>query len=114
MTISLSTLILFLWLAYQRSLETKMRTDAVEHTYQVRLTTKDLLEAILNIDTGARGYSMTHDKSYLLPFTEGNSKIKGLYKSLKVLVKDNAVQLKRLDSLDRFMDMKLKLIKNQY
>jgi signal transduction histidine kinase len=111
MTISLLTLILFLWLAYQRSLETKMRTDAVEHTYQVRLTTKDLLEAILNIETGARGYSMTHDKSYLLPFTEGNSKIKGLYKSLKVLVKDNAVQLKRLDSLDRFMDMKLKLIK---
>lgn len=111
MTISLLTLILFLWLAYQRSLETKMRTDAVEHTYQVRLTTKDLLEAILNIETGARGYSMTHNKSYLLPFTEGNSKIKGLYKSLKVLVKDNSVQLKRLDSLDRFTDMKLKLIK---
>ncbi len=111
MTISLLTLILFLWLAYQRSLETKMRTDAVEHTYQVRLTTKDWLEAMLNIETGARGYSMTHDKSYLLPFIEGSSKIKGLYKSLKVLVKDNSVQLRRLDSLDRFTDMKLKLIK---
>ncbi len=110
MAISLLTLILFLWLVYERSLETKMRTDAVEHTYQVRLTTKDLLEAVLNIETGARGYSMTHNKSYLLPFVEGNDKIKGIYKSLKFLVRDNLVQLKRLDSLDRFTDMKLKLI----
>lgn len=110
MAISLFTLILFLWLAYQRSLETKMRTDAVEHTYQVRLTTKDLMEAILNVETGARGYSMTHDKSYLQPFVEGSSNIKSLYKSLKELVKDNPVQVQRLDSLDRFTDVKLKLI----
>ena len=111
MAISLLTLILFLWLAYQRSLETKMRTDAVEHTYQVRLAIKDLLEAMLNIETGARGYSMTHDKLYLQPFAEGNGKIKGLYQSLFFLVKDNPVQIKRLDSLDRLTTVKLKLIK---
>jgi signal transduction histidine kinase len=110
MAITLLTLILFLWLAYQRSIETKMRTDAVEHTYQVRIMTKDLLEAMLNIETGARGYSMVHDTAYLKPFYEGNSKIKVIYNSLRVLVKDNPLQLKRLDSLDRFIDMKLKLI----
>lgn len=110
MTISLLSLILFLWLAYQRSLETKMRTDAVEHTYQVRLTIKDLLEAMLDIETEARGYSMIHDKAFLQPFYEGSGKINGLYNSLRFLVKDNAVQLKRLDSLHRFTDIKLKLI----
>jgi signal transduction histidine kinase len=110
MAITLLTLILFLWLAYQRSVETKMRSDAVEHTYRVRLMTKDLLEAMLNIETGARGYSMVRDTTYLQPFKEGNGKIKGIYHSLRLLVKDNPVQLKRLDSLDKFIDMKLKLI----
>ena len=110
MAISLLTLILFLSLAYQRSLETKMRTDAVEHTYRVRLTTKDLLEAMLNIETGARGYLITHNKPYLQPFVEGNGNIKRLYKSLKELVKENAIQVERLDSLERFTNIKLKLI----
>jgi signal transduction histidine kinase len=110
MAITLLTLILFLWLAYQRSVETKMGSDAVEHTYRVRLMTKDLLEAMLNIETGARGYSMVHDTAYLQPFKEGNSKIRGIYNSLRLLVKDNPMQLKRLDSLDRFIDMKVKLI----
>ena len=114
MAISLLTLILFLWLAYQRSIETKMQTDAVEHTYQVRLMTKDLLEAMLNIETGARGYSMTREKAYLQPFTQGNSRIKGIQKSLTLLVSDNPVQLKRLDTLDKFMDIKLKLIQANF
>ena len=110
MAISVLTLILFLWLAYQRSLETKMRTDVVEHTYDVRLATKDLLEAVLNMETGARGYLMVHDKTYLQPFVEGSSKIKNIFMTLKSLVKDNPVQIERLDSLDRFTDMKLKII----
>ena len=112
MAITLLTLILFLWLAYQRSVETKMRTDAVEHTYQVRLKTKDLLEAMLNIETGARGYSMVHDSAYLQPFNEGNAKIKSIHSSLRLLVKDNPLQLKRLDSLDKFINMKLTLIQS--
>jgi signal transduction histidine kinase len=110
MAITLLTLILFLWLAYQRSLETQMRNDAVEHTYKVRLMTKDLMEAMLNIETGARGYSMIQDSTYLQPFNEGNRKIKNIYNSLKLLVKDNPLQLKRLDSLNRFIDIKIKLI----
>ena len=111
MAISLLTLILFLWLAYQRSLETKMRTNAVEHTYEVRLAIKDLLEAMLNVETGARGYLIIHDKTFLQPFIEGSGKITGIFKTLKVLVKDNSIQVERLDSLDRFINMKLKLIR---
>ena len=111
MAITLLTLILFLWLAYQRSIETKIRNDAVEHTYQVRLATKDLLEAMLNIETGARGYSMTHNKSYLQPFNEGRNEINRIFKNLKVLVNDNTVQVQRLDSLKKFTDLKLNLIK---
>jgi signal transduction histidine kinase len=111
MAISLLTLILFLWLAYQKIVETKMRTDAVEHTYQVRLMTKNLSEAMLNIETGARGYSMVRDSSYLQPFNEGVNKIDGHYYTLRLLVRDSPVQLKRLDSLNKFMDIRLKLIK---
>jgi len=110
MAISLLTLVLFLWLAYQRSLETKMRTDAVEHTYQVRLMTKDLVEAMLNIETGNRGYSIIHDRVYLKPFDEGSKKIKDIQSNLRKLVQDNPLQLKRLDTLDKFVDLKIKLI----
>ncbi len=110
MAITLLTLILFLWLAYQRSVETKVRNEAVEHTYQVRLKTKDLLEAMLNIETGARGYFMVQDSAYLQPYIDGNYKIKGIYSSLRLLVIDNPIQLKRLDSLDRFINMKSKII----
>jgi signal transduction histidine kinase len=110
MTISLLTLILFLWLSYERILETKMRTDAVGHTYRVRLMTKNLSEAMLNIETGARGYVMAHDTAFLQPFNEGTNKINGCYHSLRLLVKENPIQLKRLDSLNKFINIKLKLI----
>lgn len=65
---------------------------------------------MLNIQTDTRGNLMAHDKSYLHPFIEANNKIKDIFKTLKVLVRDNPVQVERLDSLDRFMDIKLKII----
>lgn len=65
---------------------------------------------MLNIETGDRGYLMAHDKIYLQPFIEGNSKIKGIFRTLKVLVKENLIPLKKLDSLDKFTDIELKLI----
>jgi signal transduction histidine kinase len=112
MTISLLTLVLFLWLAYQHSLEATMRNDAVEHTYRVRLKTKDLLEAMLDIETGARGYYIVQDRKFLRPYFEGKSRIGVIYKSLRELVKDNPLQLSRVDSLDRLMTLKIKLVEN--
>jgi signal transduction histidine kinase len=112
MTISLLTLVLFLWLAYQHSLEATMRNNAVEHTYRVRLKIKDLLEAMLDIETGARGYYIVQDRKFLRPYFEGKSRIGVIYKSLRELVKDNPLQLSRVDSLDRLMTLKIKLVEN--
>lgn len=111
MAFSLLTLMLFLWLTYQGSLETKVRSNAVEHTYKVRLKVKDLWEDALNAETGARGFAMTHDESYLKPFYDGTDNIKDNFKILNKLVSDNPVQIRRIDTLSNYVDIKVKLMK---
>jgi CHASE3 domain sensor protein len=47
----------------------------VEHTHYVVEQIDAIVANLVNVETGQRGYTLTHDESYLEPFHEGVAKI---------------------------------------
>jgi len=78
-------------------------SEAVEwsvHTYGVIRESDELLNSIINMETGARGYVITGNKSFLEPFNQGESSYEQQYNKLKELTGDNLDQQQRLITLD--------------
>ncbi|NYC72925.1 CHASE3 domain sensor protein [Clostridium beijerinckii] len=71
------------------------------HTYGVIRESDELLNSIINMETGARGYVITGDKSFLEPFNQGESSYEQQYNKLKGLTVDNLDQQQRLIALDK-------------
>ncbi|NOT63069.1 MAG: histidine kinase [Acidobacteria bacterium] len=57
--------------AYDSIKRLQQKTEAVSHTHEVLLGTAQLLEALLNAETGQRGYVITNVKEYLDPYYAG-------------------------------------------
>lgn len=110
MGVSLSMLAFLSWLAYDRILESNRRTLDVNHTYRVRLKNKDILNTINTIETGERGYLLTKKEKYLQPYGEGRSNLKGILRSMDLLVRDNPLQKQRVDSIKKEISRRLTLI----
>lgn len=112
MAISICMLAFVSWLAYDRIRETGRRTEAVNHTYRVRLKNKDLLVALVNIETGQRGYLVTRLEDYLQPYAESRNELKEVQKALRLLVTDNQAQITRMDTLSTLINKELSAIES--
>ena len=110
MVVSIFMLVFVSWLAYDRIQETVRRTESVNHTYRVRLKNKDLLVALVNIETGQRGYLVTQLEEYLTPYAQSRHELKSVQKALRLLTKDNEAQLTRIDTLDVLINKKLSIV----
>ena len=77
----------------------KQRTVMVDHTVNAIFNLELLLSTIKDAETGARGYALTRDISFLDPFVNSKEKADSLQKYLVVLMKDNLVQQDRLTQL---------------
>ena len=110
MAVSLSTLIFFSWLAFDRSYEAKMRNEAVDHTYLVQLKNKELLRVMLDTETGQRGYMVSRNVTFLEPYNDGRRELYNTIKTLRALVSDNPTQVQRLDTLKQLIYLKIALM----
>lgn len=79
----------------------------VNHTHEVIIETKNILSKIQGAETGQRGYLLTKNSSYLEPYQTSLNSIKYHFESLQKLTSDNPVQQKRLESIKKFMQLKL-------
>ena len=112
MVVSISMLAFVSWLAYDRISNTGTRSEAVNHTYRVRLKNKDLMITLVNIETGQRGYLVTRSEEYLKPYAESRNELKAVKKAMRLLVKDSPAQKSRLDTLDVLIDKKLSVVES--
>ncbi len=76
----------------------------VRHTEQVRLQTKSLLRALLDAETGARGYTMTGREPFLEPYERARQEIPVALARLERLVADNPSQTAALQAIRRDLD----------
>ena len=70
------------------------------HTYKVIQESDCLLMSLLDMETGARGYVITGNESFLEPFNKGNSSYENHYDKLKQLTEDNSEQQRRLYNIN--------------
>jgi methyl-accepting chemotaxis protein len=69
------------------------------HTYQVITQGDRMLNSMLNIETGARGFALAGQDSYLQPFDKGKSDFENVWAEAKRLTSDNPVQQERLQRI---------------
>ncbi|NEO26448.1 MAG: histidine kinase [Kamptonema sp. SIO4C4] len=68
----------------------------VQHTQTVRLETKRLLNALVDAETGIRGYGLTQDAVFLEPYEEAQVMIPRCLERLQGLVQDNPQQTQQI------------------
>lgn len=77
------------------------------HTYDVIDKIRETEVYVLNTGIGFRGYILTQKENYLTPFKQNAPKILPTIKDLKFLIRDNLVQLDRVDSLQHYAELKI-------
>lgn len=80
---------------------------SVTHTHQVLDRIASALSAMQGAETGARGFVITGDESYLDPYLSGTSAVDDLVAELRSLTSDNPNQQQRLDTLESLIAAKI-------
>ncbi|MEM9542582.1 MAG: CHASE3 domain-containing protein [Cyanobacteria bacterium P01_E01_bin.42] len=68
----------------------------IQHTQIVRLETKKLLNALVDAETGLRGYGLTQDKVFLEPYQQAQATIPEYLDLLQGLVQDHPQQTQQI------------------
>lgn len=71
----------------------------VDHTHRVIESADHVSEAMIDMETGQRGFLITGEDRYLEPFTAGVSRFDDLIAKGRTLTSDNPAQVKRWDEI---------------
>jgi signal transduction histidine kinase len=82
--------------------------QAATHSREVRGAQARLFSMVQDAETGQRGYLLTGDISYLLPFREAQTNLPALKEELSRLAANDPVPLGRLDTLYADIDHKMR------
>jgi PAS domain S-box-containing protein len=95
MGITAALAILLLWETFDlnRSLQ------LVDHTDQVLDQSGSLLNSLIDMESGTRGYLTTGDESFLQPYLEGAKRLEPEYQALNGMVTENLPQQQRLKEI---------------
>lgn len=85
----------------------KDTAQQVSRTQHVLIQSGNMLRLMLDNETGARGYAATGKKAFLEPMISSEKELPAELNKLKELVSDNALQLKRIDTLSVYMQERL-------
>jgi PAS domain S-box-containing protein len=82
--------------AAKLSFDSIRTTDLVEHTLNVQRTGMRVLLALVDAETGQRGFLLTNDPAYLEPYSRAAATVKKTTDDLRALTVDNAEQQSRI------------------
>lgn len=88
---------------------TVLRDDSakIQHTHRVITALGDLLSAVQDAETGQRGYLLTGDRRYLVPYETALAQVAPGLAEVELLTQDNAGQQTRVVALRRHVNAKL-------
>ncbi|MDR6944632.1 response regulator [Mucilaginibacter pocheonensis] len=84
----------------------------VEHTQKVINTSEDLLQQLVDAETGMRGFAATGNNAFLEPYQAALPNVTAYLDSLQELIRDNPIQHKRVDSIKKLVTSQLLILKN--
>jgi signal transduction histidine kinase len=82
----------------------------ITHTQDVLLESSNLLVALLNAETGVRGYESIGDRTFLQPYNQSLRALPRSLRRLKSLVSDNPNQIQRLSQIEQGVQKELGLL----
>ncbi|WP_437561209.1 methyl-accepting chemotaxis protein [Sorangium sp. So ce542] len=88
-------------IAYKRFAELDEARSWDQHTYEVMLATGDIMESLLDTETGERGFVITGVESFLEPYRSGRDRFEKSLNRARELTRDNPRQQMRLDKIDK-------------
>ncbi len=97
--------------ALRSSSATLASANWVAHTLQVRAELEAAFAAVIDAETGVRGYVITGDIAYLAPFDAARATLDPLLVELRTLTADNPAQQRRLDSLMTLISLRLERLR---
>jgi methyl-accepting chemotaxis protein len=86
-------------LSYQSLSRVATYNRLTVHSQEVLADAQALVRAAVDAQTGTRGFVITHQESFLQPYTEGLASFDKSAASLKKLVSDNPAQLARVEQM---------------
>ncbi len=78
----------------------------IAKTYEIRGEARELMLAIVDAETGQRGYLITRDEAYLAPYNAAVGDLSHTYQNLLALIGDNPTQRARIEALVPDLDAK--------
>jgi methyl-accepting chemotaxis protein len=87
------------WLAYSNTAALADRRDLSQHTYEVLREIGNVRTAIVDAETGMRGFALTGNESFLDVYTRGRDAIQPEVDMLAMLTADNAAQQSAVQQL---------------
>jgi signal transduction histidine kinase len=85
----------------------------VQHTLNVRLETKRLLNALIDAETGVRGYGLTQRDRFLEPYERAKAVIPISLNRLENLVQDNPQQTQKIQTLRQLVNENLTILEHK-
>lgn len=80
-----------------RSVDAQLNDIAT--TYEVRRQARELIQALVDAETGQRGYLITQEAQYLAPYEQATATLDSTYRRLIELIKGNPQQLSQIEPL---------------
>jgi len=105
-------LLSILGVLYNNTKNIKSASDLVGHTHQVLSESDKVLLDVLNIESGSRGYSLTHNEIFLEPYNIAITTINSHVEALAALLKDYPSQQLRMSLLKSDIEKRLIFTKN--
>lgn len=98
-------------LSYKSIDQLESDSQMVEHTQKVIKASTNLLQLLTDAETGMRGYVATLKPAFLGPYNAALPNIKKDIEQLRDLIADNAIQVRRVDSLATLINNQLNILK---
>ncbi len=94
---------------HSRSQSVKQNRMIVNHTSTINSVLEKVLSSTIDIETGARGYTITGDENYLEVYNHGHKNLEIWIDSLRSMNETDEYQNKKLDTLEKLIESKQKV-----
>ena len=95
------------WASVERLREA---SESVRHTLTVQRNLIEVQAALVDAETGQRGYLITNDPRYLEPYHQASLRIEALVRQLSETVDDNPAQVTRIQRIGELSQAKLETL----
>ncbi len=106
-SVLVALLLLIAGVTWERFQAARSARERSQHSFQVLAAIQDLNLAVRDAETGQRGYLLTGDDDYLVPYQSSIGQVSFLEGELQRLTADNPLQQERLRSLSSVLQRKL-------